>query len=163
MNLSDCLHWVFAKLNTLLILTVISLHSISAHAEQKKLFDGPDGSEYELHYVAYASTFLSPEVAKEYGIVRSKALGVVNISLLKKAAGEKFGTPEMALVRGTVTNEIRQQQSLNFKQVVEGKAVYYIAQTQFREGKYLRLDIEVYPAGARDPLIHRFSQAFYNE
>ena len=55
----------------------------SVNAEQKKVFDGPDGSEYEIHYIGFTSTFLDPEVAKQYDIVRSRALGIVNISVIK--------------------------------------------------------------------------------
>ena len=39
--------------------------------------------DYELHYVAFNSQFLRPDVAKSYGIERSSRLGLVNISILK--------------------------------------------------------------------------------
>ena len=50
---------------SILLLSVLSILSLTVSAEQKKVFDGPDGSEYEVHYIAFTSTFLDPEVAKQ--------------------------------------------------------------------------------------------------
>jgi len=136
---------------------------LSGHAlaEQKKIFDCPDGSEYVLHYIAFTITFLEPEIAKQYELVRSKAMGVINISVIQRQSdGSTKAVP--AVVQGKVTNEIQQQQFLAFKQVIEGPAIYYLAQTQFSEGKNLRFDLEVFPQGQTEPLIHRFTHAFFN-
>lgn len=131
-------------------------------AEQKKVFDGPDNSEYELHYIALNSTFLDPEIAKRYELVRSKARGLINVSVLQKFPD---GTTKavMAVVQGKRTNEIQQQQILHFEQIVEGEAVYYLAQLPFVEGDPVRIDLEVYPSGRSEPLLHRFSHTFFND
>lgn len=134
----------------------------TAVAEQKKIFDGPDGSEYELHYMALNSTFLDPEVAKQYGLIRSKAMGLINISLIQVFDdGSRKATK--ALVQGQVSNEIQQQQSLNFEQVIEGPAAYYLAQTQYSEAKPFRFDIQVFAPGVSEPLLLRFGHTFYND
>ena len=62
----------------------------------------------------------------------------------------------------TATNELQQPNHLSMQQVREGPAIYYLAQFQFEEGKYLRFDFTVYPEGAAEGLKHRFSQALYN-
>jgi len=144
------------------LLLVSIVFSTLASAEQKKTFDGPDGSEYDVHYIAFNSTFLEPDIAKQYGLIRSKSLGVVNVSIIQKYAD---GTSKAvtALVQGRVTNEIQQQQILAFQQVIEGPAIYYLAQTQFSEGKRVKIDLELYPAGVQEPLVHRFSHAFFND
>ena len=133
-----------------------------ANAEQKKVFDGPDGSEYEVHYIAFTSTFLDSEVAKQYDIVRSRALGLVNISVIKI---EKDGSRKAvgAVLQTKMTNDIQQSQFLSFQQVVEGSAIYYLAQLQFREGEILTFDVSVYPEGSVKPLQFRFVQNFYND
>jgi len=134
----------------------------TAHAEQKEVFDGPNGSEYEVHYIAFTSTFLDPEVAKQYELVRSKALGVVNISVIKiDADGQRNAVG--AVVETKMSNEIQQQQFLSFQQVVEGQAIYYLAQIQFRQGEILTFDATVYPEGSVKPLKLRFTQNFYND
>tara|TARA_R110002072_G_scaffold622_4_gene4781 strand:+ start:21568 stop:22029 length:462 start_codon:yes stop_codon:yes gene_type:complete len=134
----------------------------SVNAEQKKVFDGPDGSEYEIHYIGFTSTFLDPEVAKQYDIVRSRALGIVNISVIKV---EKDGSRKAvgAVLQTKMTNDIQQNQFLSFKQIVEGPAIYYLAQLQFREAEILVFDVSVFPEGSVKPLQFRFAQNFYND
>src|SRR5690554_2639392 len=39
-------------------------------------------AKWDVHYSAFASTFLQPEVASTYNIVRSCAQGVISISVL---------------------------------------------------------------------------------
>lgn len=149
----SCVYWVGVLLCCL---------SSLVNAEQKKVFDGPDGSEYEVHYIAFTSTFLDAEVAKQYDIVRSRALGIVNISVIKV---EKDGTRKAvgAVLQTKMTNDIQQNQFLSFQQIVEGPAIYYLAQLQFREGEVLTFDVSVYPEGSVKPLQFRFVQNFYND
>lgn len=133
-----------------------------AQAEQKKIFSTPGGGEYEVHYIAFSSTFLEPDIARQYGLSRSKALGVVNISVLKRKAD---GSTEVvgALVDLNAKNDIQQVRHIDVNQVVEGKAIYYIGQIQYREGEVLTFDVSVFPQGVADPLKLRFSQTFYND
>ena len=147
----SCVYWVGVLLCCL---------SSLVNAEQKKVFDGPNGSEYEVHYIAFTSTFLDAEVAKQYDIVRSRALGIVNISVIKV---EKDGTRKAvgAVLQTKMTNDIQQNQFLSFQQIVEGPAIYYLAQLQFREGEVLTFDVSVYPEGSVKPLQFRFVQNFY--
>lgn len=136
--------------------------SIHAFAEQKKVFDGPDGSEYEVHYIALNSTFLDPDVAKQYNLVRSRARGLVNISVIRRfpdGSTKAVGS----VVEGLMTNDIRQQIHMTFQQVVEGDAIYYLSQLQFREGEVLTFDITAYPEGQVKPLKMRFAHTFYND
>lgn len=140
----------------------LGLVSISAMAEQKKVFAGKDGAEYEVHYMALSSTFLLPEVARQYGLSRSKALGVINVSVLKV---QDDGTKQAvgALVDINTKNDIQQVQHLDVNQVTEGRAIYYIAQVQFREGAVLTFDLSVYAQGEIDPFKIRFGHTFYND
>lgn len=138
------------------------LSAMSAHAEQKKVFVGTDGQEYEVHYIALNSTFLQPEVAQQYGLTRSRALGLVNISVLKvldSGATEAVG----ALVDINAKNDIQQVQHMDFQQVVEGKAIYYIGQVQYREAEILTFNATIYPQGVNEPFRLRFSHSFYND
>ncbi len=140
---------------TLFTLMLVSTQSVQA--EQKERF-----GDYEVHYSAFTSTFLTPEIAKQYGIVRSKAIGVINISVLKKTENGTF-EPVPAQLEGMRTNDIQQQQFLAFRRVKEGKAIYYLAEMQFMEGEVLVFNISATPEGQPQPLKLRFSQTFYNE
>ena len=140
---------------TLFTFMLVSIQSVQA--EQKERF-----GDYEVHYSAFTSTFLTPEIAKQYGIVRSKAIGVINISVLKKSENGVF-EPVPAQLEGMRTNDIQQQQFLAFRRVKEGKAIYYLTEVQFMEGQVLVFNISATPEGQPKPLKIRFSQTFYNE
>lgn len=139
------------------LFTLLLLSTQSVLAEQKERF-----GDYEVHYSAFTSTFLTPDIAKQYGIVRSKAIGVINISVLKKSENGIF-EPVPAQLEGMRTNDIQQQQFLAFRRVKEGKAIYYLAEMQFMEGEVLVFNISATPEGQARPLKLRFSQTFYNE
>jgi len=145
-----------------LFIIVINICFNPAQAEQKEVFDGPNGSEYEVHYIGFASTFLDPSVAKQYQIVRSRALGIVNISIIKVEANGKRKAVGGA-VEIKMSNNIQQAQFISSQQVVEGSAIYYLAQLQYKEGELLTFDVTIYPEGRTSPMQLRFSQNFYND
>ena len=148
-------------LKTLAVL-LLMLGFGAASAEQKEVFDGPDGSEYEVHYIAFPSTFLDADVAKHYKLVRSRALGIVNISVIKvEADGSRKAVG--AVVEIKMKNDLQQAQFLSSQQVVEGKAIYYLAQLQYKEGELLIFDLAIYPEGRTEAMQFRFSQNFYND
>jgi hypothetical protein len=65
--------------------------SLPALAERKQSF-----GDLDVHYIAFNSGFLQPDIAAANGLVRSKTQGVVNISVLKA------GTASSASVSGEV-------------------------------------------------------------
>ncbi len=140
------------RLFHLLTFCILALFTTATMAEQKE-----DMGEYVLHYNAFASTFLTPKIAQQYKIMRSRSIGIINLALIKKP-----DTAVGALVQGTFTNNVQQQQTLSFTQIVEGKSIYYIAQVPFSEGELLTFDITLMPNGAKQPLQFQFSQNFYN-
>ncbi|MBL4743729.1 MAG: DUF4426 domain-containing protein [Cycloclasticus sp.] len=144
------------------LVLMIILSSTFAKAEQKEVFDGPNGSEYEVHYIGFASTILDAEIAQQYQLVRSRALGIINISIIKiEADGKRKAVG--AAVEIKMMNNIQQAQFLSSKQVVEGKAIYYLSQLQYKEGELLTFDVTIYPEGRIAPIQLRFSQNFYND
>jgi hypothetical protein len=60
-------------------------------------------------------------------------------------------------------NDLQQAQFLSSQQVVEGKAIYYLAQLQYKQGELLIFDTTIYPEGRTEPMQFRFSQNFYND
>jgi len=153
------------KMNTITrwwITSVFVVCSFVVQAEQKKVFDGPGESDYEVHYIAFNSTFLDADIAKQYGLVRSKALGVVNISVIRREPDGKTRAVR-SVIEGRVSNEIQQQNMMGFQQVTEGPAIYYLAQIQFSEAKRLTFDLTLYPEGQSEALHHRFSHVFFND
>jgi hypothetical protein len=131
------------------ILFIALCLSLPALAERKQSFGALD-----VHYIAFNSSFLQPDIAAATGLVRSKRQGVVNISVLKA------GAAMAASVDGEVKNLLGQSYPLNFKQINEGSAIYYLAQFPFENREVLRFSINV---KAGDGVAHSFdfSQEFF--
>tara|TARA_R110000868_G_scaffold124021_2_gene328024 strand:+ start:1278 stop:1697 length:420 start_codon:yes stop_codon:yes gene_type:complete len=106
--------------------------SLPALAERKQSF-----GDLDVHYIAFNSSFLQPDIAAANGLVRSMTLGVVNISVLKD------GKASSASVSGEVKDLVGRNQPLTFKQVTEGEAIYYLAQFPFNQQELLRFTITV--------------------
>lgn len=77
-----------------------------------------------VHYTVFNTTFLSPEVAKAYGITRGEDKFLVNVSVIRK--GEQGDKPMRAEVSGT-TSDLIHRTPLQFREVIEQDALYYIA------------------------------------
>lgn len=118
-------------------LTFISFALFAAQpswAEQSKRL-GP----WEVHYNAFNSTLLRPEMARQYNLERGETIATINIAVL---AAELPGKPaQQVSIEGYAMNPLSMQQPLEFSEVIEGEAVYYLAQTSFSNLETLRFFI----------------------
>ncbi len=119
--------------------------------------------DYTVHYSAFTTDQLTPDVAKLYKIQRSKNRVMVNISVLKNSENSKLGTPVKAHVLGTVKNLSEQLQDLDMREIVEEGAVYYIADSQFNNEETLRYNFNITPEGETTPLQISFEDTFYSQ
>lgn len=147
----------FVHAGPALLIYLLGLVAIPALADQKE-----DVGPYEIHYSVIPSGFLSPEVAQQYDITRSKAIGLMNISILEKLENGEV-KPVSGIVEGRIINDIRQERSLNFRKVEEGKAIYYLSQFQFGEGERLEYRASIRPQGHDRSYPIRFTQGLFND
>ncbi len=134
----------------ILIGLLAALLTLPALAERKHSV-----GEYDVHYSAFNSGFLQPDIAAAAGLTRSKTQGVVNVSVIKD------GKPVAAQVSGVVKNLLGQDRPLGFKQLKEGdEAIYYLAQFPFDSQETLRFALTVKPTGA-EPFSFEFNQEFF--
>ena len=134
----------------ILIGLLAALLTLPALAERKHSV-----GEYDIHYSAFNSGFLQPDIAAAAGLTRSKTQGVVNVSVIKD------GKPVAAQVSGVVKNLLGQDRPLGFKQLKEGdEAIYYLAQFPFDSQETLRFALTVQPTGA-EPFSFEFTQEFF--
>lgn len=139
----------------LLLALLLSLGiAFSASAEQVE-----DFGDYRIHYNAFVSNLLSPEVARAYGLTRSRYQAVVNITVLKK--GDGGYQPASAKVTGTATNLYGKQQNLEMKEVTEQNAIYYLGELPFSNEETLTFDIQVVPEGEKIVRNIQFKQQFF--
>ena len=123
------------RLALFLLTACLSVTAVAADAikgERKETF-----GDVTVHYNTFNSTFLTPDIAKSAELIRSKHQGVINISVIKD------GKPLIAQVSGTVKDLTSQSVPLNFKQVTEQGAIYYIAQYPVPQQETRTFEIKV--------------------
>ena len=141
----------------LLILMVSLFAATTALAEQKVVQNG-----YEIHYNAFNSDFISPEVAQANGLLRSKVRALVNVAVFElQADGSKRAV--RARIDGTAANMLQQQQVLEFAPIQEQNALYYIGGFRFTNDERITIKLSIQPNPDRAPIEIDFAQKFYTE
>lgn len=118
-----------------LLAACLSISAVAADAikgERKEVF-----GDVTVHYNTFNSTFLTPDIAKAAELIRSKNQGVINVSVIKD------GKPLVANVTGTVKDLTSKSVPLNFRQVTEQGAIYYIAQYPVEQQETRTFEIKV--------------------
>ncbi len=126
-----------------------------AHAQQSKMF-GP----YELHYSVVNTTFLAPDVAATYGIVRGDNRAILTLAVREHQSGTSEIRP--MLLKGR-TWDLIQNQDLDFLEIREGKAVYYIADFKFINEEWRFFEVDFRPEGADQTYTFEFKHQLYVE
>lgn len=141
------------KIRTLLgSALLLALLSPLASAEQKQVL-GP----WDVHYIAMPSTLLDPQIATQYQISRSIQNGLINISVLASSDQQA----QQVRLSGQAKNLLGQIKELNFQEVREGEAIYYLAQLQFRGEEKVSFSIEISQGTVQQQL--KFDHTFYQE
>ena len=125
-----------------------------AYAEQAL-----ETTQYHIHYNAFNTMMVTPEIASSYDFTRARNRALLNISVLD--ANTK--APLSAQIKGSRKNLVGQVYPLDFEQIVEQNAIYYIAEMRFSEAELWRFDIKVQPDPFQTPIPLRFNQTFYLE
>jgi len=136
----------------LLALLLAILASTPVAAEQSKHF-----GDWDVHYVVIPSTFLRPQIATNYNLVRAKDRSLVNVSVVATS-----GKGTRARLQGSASNLLGQRFGLEFREVTEGSAIYYLAELEHTNEEVLRFRISVSVAGEPDMLME-FQQKLYWE
>ncbi len=142
----------FSLLVLMLTAMLSSIFSTNAQANNmEKLGD------MDVHYIALNATFLTPKIAKAYGIERSRYNGLINIAVMDNT---KEGRPAKTVsITGTAQNLAGQNKSIEFVEVKEGDAIYYLAQVGYRNEEVLKFDLKINDGIESQQL--KFSQKFY--
>lgn len=141
---------IVKKVSAVFLSALLMCLSLQANAEQKQTL-----GEWDVHYMVVNTPFLTPEVAANYGIVRSKYNALVNISVLDKDSGKA----QRVSVDGHATNLLGKKRDLSFKKVEDGDAIYYLAVLPFRDQETYRFEISVKKVSSQQTL--KFKQKMY--
>ena len=137
------------------LLALVLLLPFAAQAEQAQKFD-----DVEIHYNALSTNDLTPEIARNYKLTRSKSRGLLTISVLKKnSMGASYPVPAEVKVNAiTVYNQLV---SVDMREIKEGSAIYYLGEYGVVPSESLKFDISVKPEGSAQPYSFEYQQAFY--
>ncbi|ODC04702.1 hypothetical protein BFW38_15365 [Terasakiispira papahanaumokuakeensis] len=136
-------------------LWLISVWAMPAYAERYETY-----GDYQIHYNAVTTSFLQPEVAQAYNIVRSRYQALVNIAVLKVNA-DGSTTPVNAVVTGEAGNLAEQSRTLSFRTIREQEAIYSIATFRFTEDEPTRFRLQVRADPNQPPYELTFIDRFY--
>ena len=129
------------------------LWAAAAAAQGAKIIENHQNfGDYRVSYSVFNSDFISPEIAQRYNLVRARDRAFVNISVSK--VGDTKGAS--AGISGNVTNLIQQSRPLEFKEIRDQDAVYYLATFRFEHEESLTFNIDlVMPDGSTQELTFR--------
>lgn len=144
---------MFRNLLAVLALTA-SLCGV-ANAEQKETV-----GNFDIHYMALGSTFLTPSIAKSYGIKRSSYTGIINIAVLDISEANKPAVP--VEITGVANNLLDARINLTFKEIREDDAIYYIAEVPYRDDQEINFNIAIKYGNQLNTNL-QFKQKFYVE
>ena len=145
---------IFRLLLASLALALTMSLALPSHAEQAIY-----SQKYDIHYNAFNTMMVTPEVAQSYGFTRARNRALLNISVIDSTTKK----PLPAVVTGTRTNIIGQVLPLEFLQIKEQNAIYYIAQLRFTEEEMWRFELKIQPDLNANPIPLKFNQTFYLE
>jgi hypothetical protein len=121
-----------------------------------------DFGDYVVYFNALNTDQLTPEIAKQYGIVRSKSQAMLNVSIHKKLPGG--GTEAVTgAVTASAVNLNAQLKSMTLREIREDKAIYYIGELPITDGEVLIYTIDATPGNDPSRFTLRFKKQFYVE
>ena len=126
------------------------LFPFTASADQLVTWSG-----YEIHYSSFSSLIIPDDVARVHGITRARGRIVTNISV------RKDGVSVEAIVTGTARNLLNQILPLEFSEVQEQDAIYYLANQIIDEKDTIRFKIIVRPTDSTEDYELNFMRRYY--
>ncbi|MGB0712879.1 MAG: DUF4426 domain-containing protein [Gammaproteobacteria bacterium] len=142
-------HW----LKVLLLLPALMFAQASQAQSQ-------DFGDYVVHFNAFPSSFLTPQVATQFRIQRSRHRAVLNVSVLRKLMGTQ-GEPVSGKVTVNAVNLTGQAREVEMNEVRQGPAIYHIGTFKIHDGEVLDFTIDVKPVGAEATHTVKYRQQFF--
>jgi hypothetical protein len=119
-----------------------------------------DIGDHVVHFSAQSTDQLPAAVAKQYDIVRSADVVMLNISVIQKTDNASVE----AIVSTNTTNRAQQVKGMDIRPPIvepgEVTAIYYIGDTSIRRPETLIFDVSVTPDGVDVPSVFRFVKEF---
>jgi hypothetical protein len=119
-----------------------------------------DFGEYVLFFNALNTDQLSPEIAREYGIVRSKSRAFLNVSIHRKLEDGRTEAVTGA-VSASAINLNGQLMTMTLREIREEAAIYYVGELAITDGEVLIYTIDATPSNEPSRFTVRFKKQFF--
>jgi len=119
-----------------------------------------DFGDYVVHFNAISTDQLTPDIARQYGIVRSNNRAMLNVSILRKEPGTT-GVPVSGSVSASAVNLTGQHKSMTLREIREEAAVYYIGELSVANEETLIFTIDATPINESSRFSVRYMKQFY--
>jgi hypothetical protein len=121
-----------------------------------------DFGEYVVYFNALNTDQLSPDIAREYGIVRSKSRALLNVSIHRKRDNGQTEAVTGA-VSASAINLNGQLKTMTLREVREEAAIYYIGELAITDGEILIYTVDATPSNEPSRFTVRFKKQFFVE
>ena len=123
------------------LLFLLSLMPLTLLAQDKNM---ERVGEYEIYYDVLPTSFLNPQVAQGYGVVRSKGQGMIRVTVLHRLA-DGTSEPVKARVSGHAGNLAGQLNGLSFHthEVGQNQGIFNLATFRFAHDDPMRFNLRV--------------------
>ncbi len=118
--------------------------------------------DFTIHYNAFTTDTLTPQVARQFKIQRSRNKAMLTVSVVKS---EMVGVPKSvpAEVSVQAANLSGQLKKLQIREIKEGDAIYYIAVFPVANEETLDFTLRVKPAGAPKTYTIHYRKQFFTQ
>ncbi len=144
-------------MNRLVFLTLLVFSSTAIAERMQEL------GEFVVHYNAVTSDFLKPEVAREFGISRSRTSALLSVSVLRKSSTGVASESVEADIAASAVNLTGQQRDIPLRLVTEQDARYYIGSTRVANQETLNFTLSVTLPGESSARELKFTQKFFTQ
>ena len=117
--------------------------------------------DYDVFYNVVNSTFIKPDVAARYGIVRGSDKALINIAVRKRLPGGK-STAHAVEISGS-SSDLIHSLPLQFREIKEHDAIYYIAELSFRDKELRSFTIQIRTEPGIAPYTLKFNKTLYED
>jgi hypothetical protein len=141
-------------------------NGVDATSTQDGVLDATEGSkdfgEYVLFFNALLTDQLTPDIAREYGIVRSRSRALLNVSIHRKLDNGMTEAVTGA-VSASAINLNGQLKTMTLREVREETAIYYIGELAITDGEILIYTVDATPSNDPSRFTVRFKKQFFVE
>lgn len=138
-----------------LLAVSLMLWSTFVAGQQSERFD-----QFELHYSIVYSTFLTPQIAAEFGIPRGKDKAMLTLSVRDAEASDVEGRPMRIEGR---TWDLITGGDMTIKEVREGRATYYLIPFEFLDREYRFFEFDFTPEGSDQTYSYKFKTQLWRQ